>query len=611
MIVCFIPSAPAQISPSYTQFFVNPYHFNPSYAGIEGRPTLFLYHRRQWVGIEGAPVTTSLSFHTPLTLGLSLGLDINNDSRGILGTNSGLVTVGYAVPFNKTTFLRFGISAGAGFRMIDLDLIENPLDPALAGIVDQNVFLAGNFGLSFQTGYFNFGASLPNLFEPDIGTISSFSFDSVKFSPVNEMIFNASYRFYFAEDNVAFEPQVLYRYATVGPGQYEAAGILHLKNLVWLGGSFRQDYGISAFAGIKIANFLSFGYGYGIGSKSLPGIGNSTHEVLLTLFAGKQKKAKKKDSRLYLSFIDASKYVPPKPEKKPVVVTKPIVKPDTIIQEVVIPKDTVKALVSQEEQKPVKDTVSVVREDTIPVIQQVVVPKDTIPVRHEFARQLNDSTDLIPGSYIIIGVYNYKENAERMIGQVATIGYTASTGYVSERGHWYVYVWRENTPDEARRHLPTVRDRMKIQDAWMLTIYDGDQAPGVATMTGLPEEPSDTVQVEELSEERTRVNEMMMTNIGAESGVEVEVFKRGNDMFELLPGNYIVTGVFETFEAAEKNSDDLYTSIGQKVKWGYLTGKKAWYSYVYFDTTAAGIKEELENVRKVPQFRDAWLLAVQ
>ncbi len=61
----FVPSLGQQV-PVFSQHFVNPYLYNPAFAGIDGAFSVFLTYRDQWVGIEGSPVTANLSFHMPL-----------------------------------------------------------------------------------------------------------------------------------------------------------------------------------------------------------------------------------------------------------------------------------------------------------------------------------------------------------------------------------------------------------------------------------------------------------------------------------------------------------------------------------------------------------------
>jgi len=343
----------AQISPAFTQFFMNPYRINSSYAGIEGRPVIFLAYRQQWVGIEDAPATATFSMHAPLRFGMNLGADFYHDTRGILNTNSFLFTVGYAIAFSQKDFLRFGLSGGLGFRNIDLSQVDNPTDPALLNIVENNLFLNGNFGISFHSGYFSVGLSMPNLFEPNLNNTTTFENGNI--APFNELIANISYRFYFGLDDYALEPHILYRYSDVLPHQTEIAAVFHLKNIVWLGGSARisfsklnettnpetrQDYDFSAFGGVKIKNRMAIGYSYGLGIQSLPGIGESTHEISFSIQLGQKRRSRRKTQDLYLSFIDTERvYWETEPRLKKVAVKEPEEEPEEITTTLVVPPD--------------------------------------------------------------------------------------------------------------------------------------------------------------------------------------------------------------------------------------------------------------------------------
>src|SRR3982751_6662482 len=67
LFLCFIITRlSAQQRPHYTQYILNNYIINPAVAGIENYTDVKVSHRHQWVGIEGAPVTTYLTMHGPL-----------------------------------------------------------------------------------------------------------------------------------------------------------------------------------------------------------------------------------------------------------------------------------------------------------------------------------------------------------------------------------------------------------------------------------------------------------------------------------------------------------------------------------------------------------------
>src|SRR5438045_7719800 len=52
--------------PHYTQYVLNGFIINPAVAEIENYTDVKISHRHQWVGIEGAPVTTYLTIQGPL-----------------------------------------------------------------------------------------------------------------------------------------------------------------------------------------------------------------------------------------------------------------------------------------------------------------------------------------------------------------------------------------------------------------------------------------------------------------------------------------------------------------------------------------------------------------
>ena len=56
----------AQQKPHYTQYILNQYIINPAITGIESYVDVKASHRRQWVGIQDAPLTTYFSVHGSL-----------------------------------------------------------------------------------------------------------------------------------------------------------------------------------------------------------------------------------------------------------------------------------------------------------------------------------------------------------------------------------------------------------------------------------------------------------------------------------------------------------------------------------------------------------------
>jgi len=458
----------SQNSPIFGQFFTNPYLINPSYVGIEGRPALFLSYRQQWMGVEGAPKSGNFSFHTPLTKGLSFGLNFFDDSRSLLRNDVGSLSLGYAIGITQKEYIRFGMSAGAGFRKFDVISADTPDDPALANINENSIFLAGNFGISFHSGYFSLGFSLPNIFNSDITPSSSFPAENKTVSPLDRYTINASYRFYFGLDEMAFEPHlVYYAYKDVSP-QWEATGIFHIKYNLWAGASYRQDFGLSGLVGIKLGGSFSLGYSYTVPSEQ-NSIGIATHEIQLGLLLKKNDRRKSQ----ILSFIDNERIYWSKSEETAEEFFADTDVPEEKEEEVVEPPVT--------EQK---DTVETIRTPRVNVVEPPEIVESQDPVieeverekiiesgeRYEVVQTGGHMFELLPGNYIIVGAFQYFENAEKFSDQLYTRGQRVKFGYNTQRGLWHVYIYMSETLVGIRDELNRVRQVPHLKEAWLLTV---------------------------------------------------------------------------------------------------------------------------------------------
>ncbi|MBQ4805840.1 type IX secretion system membrane protein PorP/SprF, partial [Aquimarina sp. MMG015] len=67
LIACSLISnyAVAQQDAQYTQYMYNTISVNPAYAGSRGVMSIMGLHRSQWVGLDGAPRTQTLTLNTP------------------------------------------------------------------------------------------------------------------------------------------------------------------------------------------------------------------------------------------------------------------------------------------------------------------------------------------------------------------------------------------------------------------------------------------------------------------------------------------------------------------------------------------------------------------
>jgi len=68
----------------YTQYIYNTTSINPAYAGSRDVLSIVGLHRSQWVGLDGAPRTSTLSLHSPVGVSRRVGLggSVVNDEIG-------------------------------------------------------------------------------------------------------------------------------------------------------------------------------------------------------------------------------------------------------------------------------------------------------------------------------------------------------------------------------------------------------------------------------------------------------------------------------------------------------------------------------------------------
>ncbi len=100
----------AQDAPVFSQFFANPFQFNPSYAAHNGFTEANVFYRKQWLGIENAPTVGAFNIQAPVGRNVSLGLSAYSNKTILLNTNAALATFGYRVNMGVDHHLNFGIS---------------------------------------------------------------------------------------------------------------------------------------------------------------------------------------------------------------------------------------------------------------------------------------------------------------------------------------------------------------------------------------------------------------------------------------------------------------------------------------------------------------------
>lgn len=285
---CSVFAGFGQQGPVYGQYFHNPFLYNPGFAGAEMHPVLVLTHQRRMMGIEDAPVASTAVFHTPLLKSLAIGAKIYTESEGLLTSSSGQVALVYVLPLSGATSLRFGLGGGVTKNQLDL---SSASDSQLAFLND----LSGSFneidirfGLVFNSPKVQAGISFPNITKKNL--VSASSFHPVEVDPLEHMVFTGSYKADLVPGRFMLEPVLIYeRFNSSQEQRIEAGAMLHIKELIWAGSTYQYNNGITGLLGIKIKDYVSFGYAYEFNKNVTNVFENASHEVQVKIKLGKEK----------------------------------------------------------------------------------------------------------------------------------------------------------------------------------------------------------------------------------------------------------------------------------------------------------------------------------
>lgn len=301
----------AQNFPVYNSFFLNPYLYNPAEVATE-YAYVFINHRQQWMGVEGAPMLSTINFNTLIDESYTgIGAKASNYSRGILRTTDFALTYAHGIAFNKETVLFMGLSGGAITSSIDLTKLDDSdlSDPAIASYLANNIQPVASFGMLFKsTSGLHLGVAFPQLFSQVYNADSHFS--TMEVTPLDNVIGSFYYkrkiegkivnrrrrgvrtRVRTSGGYAPLEFYALYRYSALGLNQFEVLGKLNLSDNFWLAAGYRQAYGFTANIGFQF-NKILLGYSYEPGTQPEAGFSKGSHEIQLGIRLSDEKSYKK------------------------------------------------------------------------------------------------------------------------------------------------------------------------------------------------------------------------------------------------------------------------------------------------------------------------------
>jgi type IX secretion system PorP/SprF family membrane protein len=261
----------AQQDPNFTLYNFNMNIINPAYAGSNDTGEINLSHRSQWIGIDNAPSTQTLSYSTPLKNNLGLGISIINDKVFVLSETDVAVDVSYKLKISETHNLFFGAKFGGGFVNIDLNNAGAPgNDPLYAG--NQSFFNSHiGAGLYLKNKNYYVTVSTPNFLKGKRYEKQG----NTPIAAVNNlhMYYGAGYHFKVSE-TVKITPSFMYRGTEGAPSSADINTTVDYNNIK-AGMNYRLNEAYSIFTLFNMTKKIRFGAAYDFTTSEINEINNN------------------------------------------------------------------------------------------------------------------------------------------------------------------------------------------------------------------------------------------------------------------------------------------------------------------------------------------------
>jgi len=283
IIVVVTGKAVAQQDPMYNQYIFNSYTINPAEAGIRAYGTASFLQRWQWVGIPGAPTTTSVGIETSYRSHWGFGLNVVSDRIGPETNQTVNFSSGYHVTLSPKYKLAAGMNAVMNHRRFNPNAFVNLYDPDDPDLQSISAFRPNlGMGLLLYSDYSFLGVSLPRLLE----FRSAVGSTNLALDQVRHLFVYAGRRFDITE-RVRFKPSFLVKMVQGAPVQFDLNAVVSFARVIDAGVNYRNGDGIGFLAGITVKERFIFNYAYEMPLSAIRNSSQQTHEVGLRYRFGK------------------------------------------------------------------------------------------------------------------------------------------------------------------------------------------------------------------------------------------------------------------------------------------------------------------------------------
>ncbi len=274
----------AQQDPQYSLFMFDKMALNPAAAGSKDAVEINLVSRDQWLDIQGAPVTNALLISAPTaSQHTGWGVEVMNDRIGPTTSSSVQGNYAYNIQLGKGK-LAMGLGFGVYDYTFDWTAIDykDKTDVYASANGSSKITPTAEAGLYYHTTSYYIGFSVNHLIESRLSNISIANAEN--FAAHEYFIAGKAFQ---SASGIIWNPSVILQFAQNAPPAVSINMNVFLAEKLWLGASYKLQYGGVFLAAYKVSHALSIGYAYDLGLNAIGVVGGGAHELSLTLdFAG-------------------------------------------------------------------------------------------------------------------------------------------------------------------------------------------------------------------------------------------------------------------------------------------------------------------------------------
>ena len=269
----------AQQRSIYSQYMFNGLTINPAYSATDIASNLSLHHREQWVGLDGAPRTSTLSFYTPTGFSsLSIGAVVAYDKISVNSQFGGSISAAIKTLLSPSLFLAAGLNIGADYGLYDLPSLPTTYDPIFER-AERDINGVVGAGLILYSKDFYLGVSAPQLQNITLKEEKNEGREKKMF--LRHFYVSGGYLWDISQD-FKLKPNFLLRFPEKSTMQYDINLSAYLFNRFWVGASWRSEESINVLFKYEFSPKLELVYSYDILTGASSKVASGSHEIMFS-----------------------------------------------------------------------------------------------------------------------------------------------------------------------------------------------------------------------------------------------------------------------------------------------------------------------------------------